>query len=235
LADLLLDRSHALVRQSWAPKDMRGSATINADGFGAGWYLSENSLPIRYRRAVPMWTDTNFAALAGSISAGAVLAAVRAASVGMPVIDTACAPFAWDRWLFSHNGLINGWPDTIAGIADSLPVTDLLTMDAPTDSALLFALVCQGLRAGKDPEDVLANLVTDVAAVAPSSRLNLLLTDGATVYATTWDHALSFLSTPDHIVVASEPWDDDPAWQPVADRKLLVANKSDVALHDLNA
>ena len=36
LAELLFDAPHALVRQSWAPRDMRGGGTINADGYGVG-------------------------------------------------------------------------------------------------------------------------------------------------------------------------------------------------------
>jgi glutamine amidotransferase len=235
LADLVTDRPHSLLRQSWAPADMRGGGTVNADGFGVGWYPPAGSEPVRYRRGVPMWTDVNFAALASTIASGAVLAAVRSATVGMPVTDTACAPFVWDRWLFSHNGLITDWPDSVGVLADALQVADLLTLDAPTDSALLFALVRDGLRAGKNPADVLAGVVTDVALVAPGSRLNLLLTDGHTILATAWDHALSVLSGPDFTVVASEPFDDDPAWRAVPDRNLLVATESVVHLHDMNA
>ena len=38
LAPLLLDAPHGLLHQSYAPSDMRGGGTVNADGFGAGWY-----------------------------------------------------------------------------------------------------------------------------------------------------------------------------------------------------
>jgi glutamine amidotransferase len=232
LADLLVDRPAGLLRQSWAPCDMRGGGTVNADGFGVGWYPA-GSPPVRYRRSVPMWTDANFAALAPTISAGAVLAAVRSATVGMPVIETACAPFTWDRWLFSHNGRVTGWPDSVAGPAADLPVTDLLTMDAPTDSALLWALLRRRLAAGTPPVAAVADLVTEVARLAPGSRLNLLLTDGETVVGTAWDHALSVLVGGGEVVVASEPWDDDPRWRPVADHRLVVADRNGVAVHDL--
>ncbi len=234
LADLLLDRPHALLRQSWAPCDMRGGGTVNADGFGAGWFPSPGTEPVRYRRAVPMWTDANFAGIAGTITSGAVLAAIRSATVGMPVTDIACAPFTWGRWLFSHNGRITGWPDSVAKLAAELPVTDLLTLDAPTDSALLFALVRQRIRAGVAPADAVAGVVTDVAGMAPGSRLNLLLTDGETVLATTWTHALSVLAGDDRVVVASEPWDDDPAWTEVPDRHLVLATRSGVRIRHLD-
>jgi glutamine amidotransferase len=231
LAQLLLDRDNALLKQTWAPRDMRGGGTVNVDGFGAGWFGTEPE-PVRYRRAVPMWTDENFAALAGTVSSGAVLAAVRSATVGMPVIETACAPFTGDRWLFSHNGKVTGWPDSVAPLAAALPVPDLLTM-VPTDSALLWALLRDRMAAGTAPEDAVADLVTEVAALAPGSRLNLLLTDGTTIIGTAWDHSLSVLPGAEEVVVASEPWDDDQRWQPVPDRHLVVATRYGVRLRDL--
>ncbi|MCA1821513.1 MAG: ergothioneine biosynthesis protein EgtC, partial [Pseudonocardia sp.] len=150
LATLLLEPPHSLLRQSYAPTDMRCDAVVNADGFGAGWYPDGAATPIRYRRAIPIWTDTSFAALAGAVCSGAVLAAVRSATIGMPVTELACAPFTTGRWLFSHNGLVTGWPDSMATLAGQLPVTELLTLEAPTDSALLWALVRHRLVAG-DP------------------------------------------------------------------------------------
>jgi glutamine amidotransferase len=233
LSALLFDPPHSLSHQSWAPRDMRGGGTINADGFGAGWYPSAGAEPVRYRRDVPMWTDANFAALADTIASGAVLAAVRSATVGMPVTETAAAPFTWDRWLFSHNGKITGWPDSVAKLAADLPVTDLMTMDAPTDAALLCALLRHRITSGAAPEDALADLVTEVAAVAPGSRLNLLLTDGETVLGTAWDHSLSVLAGAGEVVVASEPWDDDPRWQPVPDRHLVLATRFGVRMRRL--
>ena len=38
LSALVLEPPHGLLRQSYAPADMRGGGTVNADGFGAGWY-----------------------------------------------------------------------------------------------------------------------------------------------------------------------------------------------------
>lgn len=93
----------------------------------------------RYRKERPMWTDAEGAAAVSNIRPGAVLAAVRSATVGMPVISTACAPFTDGHWAFSHNGRVMGWPHSVAPLAQTMPVVDLLTMDAPTDSALLWA------------------------------------------------------------------------------------------------
>src|SRR5947207_7249776 len=87
LSTVLFDAPHCLSRQSWAPKDMRRGGTINADGFGVAWYV--DATVVRYRRGCPLWTDADLPALAAATTAGAFVAAVRAASVGIPVTDTA--------------------------------------------------------------------------------------------------------------------------------------------------
>lgn len=235
LATLLCAPPHSLLRQSFAAADMRGGGAVNADGFGAGWYQPDGGPPLRYRRAVPMWSDSSFADLAPTVRSGAVLAAVRSATVGLPVIDTACAPFRFGRWLFSHNGVVRGWPDSVAALAGRLPVTDLLTLDAPTDSALLAALAASRLRAGADAAEALAAVVAEVSAAAPRSRLNLLLTDGTTIAATTAYHALSVRRDGCGVLVASEPTDRDPGWQPVPDGHLVTASVSAVDIRPLPA
>lgn len=227
LAALLLEPPHSLLRQSWAPRDMRGGGTINADGFGVGWYTGAG--PVRYRRPGPMWTDTALPELARATAAGAVLAAVRSATAGMPVTEGACAPFADGDFMFSHNGRVMGWPHSVAKLARELPVTDLITLDAPTDTAFLWALLRHRLRGGADPAAALAALVSEVDAAAPGSRLNLLLTDGRRIYATTAGHSL--WTRPG--LVASEPCDGDPAWRPVPDRSLLVADPATQTVEDL--
>jgi glutamine amidotransferase len=146
----------------------------------------------------------------------------------MPVIDTACAPFGTDRWLFSHNGRITGWPHSMATLAARLPVTDLLTLEAPTDSALLWALVRHRLVAGDSPGRALGAVAAEVLAAAPGSRLNLLITDGTMLAATTVHHALSFRAGDGAVVVCSEPIDQSAGWQPVPDRHLLTATPSTV-------
>lgn len=230
LGSVLLEPEHGLLAQSYAPADMRGGGTINADGYGAGWYPA-GADPVRVRSARPLWADPSFAALAGATSSGAMLAAVRSATVGMPVVETAAAPFTDGRWLFSHNGVVRGWPGSLVKAASGLPVEDLLTLDAPTDSAVLWALVRRRLDAGEDPAAVLAETCLQTERDAPGSRLNLLLTDGATVWATAWRHALAVRSGPGATTVASEPTHEFPDWTRVPDRHLVVARPGRHELH----
>jgi glutamine amidotransferase len=243
LAALLLDPPHGLLHQSYAPSDMRGGGAVNADGFGAGWYppapptagaapgapppgdpaARTGAGPVRYRSDRPIWADTGFAVLAAGTSTTGVLAAVRSATPDTPVTSTAAAPFAEGPWLFSHNGVVRDWPGAVAGLAAGLPVTDLLTLEAPTDSALLWALVRHRLRGGDDPAAVLVDVVRSVDGAAPGSRLNLLLTDGTGIWATTWTHALSVRRGNGAVTVASEPSDAGAGWVTVPDRSLVVA------------
>ncbi|MFR9731624.1 ergothioneine biosynthesis protein EgtC [Saccharopolyspora sp. MS10] len=232
LADLLLDPPHSLLEQTWAPRDMRGGGTVNVDGFGVGWY-EDDAEPARYRGSVPMWTDTAFDGLARRQRAGAVLAAVRSATTGMPVVATACAPFAAERWLFSHNGVVAGWPESLAKAAAELDVVDLMTLDAPTDSAVLWALLRHRLRRGADPAEAVAEVVGQVVRTRPESRMNLLLTDGRSLIATTWGHALSVRRTAESVAVSSEPFGEDESWTPVPDRHLVLADRREVRLAPL--
>ena len=237
LAQLVLDPPHSLLRQSYAPNDMRGGGTVNADGFGLGWYPPGHvdGQVRRYRRSIPMWADASLPDMAAGVRSGAVLAAVRNATSGTPVGEGACAPFTDGRWLFSHNGRVEAWPGSLAVLASDLPVTDLMTLDAPTDAALLWALVRHRLRSGFSPLDAMASVVTDVATAAPASRLNLLLTDGELVVGTTWTHALWTRRTPGAVAVASEPWDPaDPSWREVPDRHAVVATADAVTTHPLD-
>lgn len=234
LGAILAEPPHGLVRQSWNPRRQR-YGTVNADGFGVGWYADGDPVPARYRRAGPIWADPSFTDLARVVRTGALLAAVRDATLPGADGEAAAAPFAAGPWLFSHNGAAPGWPDSLAATAAELPAVELLSLAARTDSALVWALVLHRLRAGDEAGRALADVVRAVAAAAPGARLNLLLTDGRTIHATAWGDTLWYLPGPAGrgTVVASEPYDDDPAWREAPDRTLLTATRTDVLLSPL--
>ncbi|MFI6832869.1 ergothioneine biosynthesis protein EgtC [Kribbella sp. NPDC050241] len=225
-ASLVLDPTHSLYEQSWSPHDMRGGGTVNADGFGLGWYV--DGRPVRYRRNVPIWTDENLPGLAGSVRSGAVLAAVRDGTVGMPYGEAVVAPFQTGDWLFSHNGRIPGWPESTLKLAETLPVADLLRLEAPVDSQLLWALIANRLK-DVPAADAVSSVVQDVEAVAPGSRLNVLLTDGEQIIATSWTHSLWVQHTADSTTVASERFGTGD-WDEVPDRSLLVATATTLSI-----
>ncbi|MFF8828717.1 ergothioneine biosynthesis protein EgtC [Streptomyces sp. NPDC015131] len=234
LGEVLVEPAHSLYRQSWEPRHQR-YGTVNADGFGVGWYAEGDPVPARYRRAGPVWADLSLADLARVVRSGAVLAAVRDATLSGADAEAAAAPYAAGPWLFSHNGAVRGWPGSLARPASALPPGELLSLEARNDSALVWALVLHRLRDGDEPGQALADTVLEVAAAAPGSRLNLLLSDGDTVCATAWGDTLWYLADPHRrrTVVASEPYDDDPGWREVPDRTVLAATRTDVLLTPL--
>ncbi|WP_329596586.1 ergothioneine biosynthesis protein EgtC [Streptomyces pseudovenezuelae] len=235
LGRLLTEPEHSLYRQSWAPRRQR-HGTVNADGFGVGWYAEGDPVPARYRRAGPIWADLSFADLARVVRSTALLAAVRDATLAGADAEAAAAPYASGPWLFSHNGAVKGWPSSLAPLTVSLPAAELLSMEARNDSAFVWALVLNRLRGGDEQGQALADTVLEVAEAAPDSRLNLLLTNGESIAATAWGDTLWYLQHPGTgTVVASEPYDDDPHWREVPDRTLLTASRADVLLTPLKS
>ncbi|ARQ70206.1 ergothioneine biosynthesis protein EgtC [Streptomyces marincola] len=228
LAALVTDPPHSLYRQSWTP-------TLNADGFGIGWYPPGNGAgPVRYRRAVPIWTDANLPGLAAVLRSGAVLAAVRSATPGTSHDEAAAAPFALGRWLFSHNGAVPRWEDLPADTREPLTPAELLTLEARSDSALLWAMAGRRLTAGRPPGEALADVVRRTAAARPEARLNLLLTDGGTIAATRHGDTLWYRRADEtEVTVASAPVPDEPGWHEVPDHSLLLATRATTEIEPL--
>lgn len=215
VASLVLERPHGLLQQSWAPR-RQNRGLLNADGWGVGFYATGRPEPVRWRSARPLWGETSFASVAPVLTSGAVLAAVRSATEGMPTDESAAAPFTDGRWLLSHNGRV-----------DRAVLPPRRDAESVCDSAVLAAHVF-----AEGPERV-AETVRAVAALDPGAFLTLLLTDGTRVTGVTWGDSLSYLVEPDGVVVASEPWDDDPRWVDVPDRHLLSVTPGGVTLTDL--
>src|SRR5271165_2991469 len=103
LAALVLDPPYALLVQSYAPRRQK-HGLVNADGWGVGFIAGG---PRRWRSASPLWAEASFASVAPVLSSGCVVAAVRSATVGMPIEASASAPFTDGEWLLSHNGRVD--------------------------------------------------------------------------------------------------------------------------------
>lgn len=208
----MLDPPYGLVVQSYSPRRQK-HGLLNADGWGVGFF---DGGVRRWRSAGPLWSDASFASVAPVLRSNCVVAAVRSATVGMPVEESASAPFSDGRWLLSHNGLV-----------DRAVLPPSRRAESTVDSALLAALIFErGL-------DSLAGTITEVGAADPNARLNILAADGNRLMATTWGDTLSVLAGEDGVVLASEPFDDDAAWQDVPDRHLVEVSGRAVTLTPL--
>jgi glutamine amidotransferase len=221
LFSLIHEPEYGLLRQSYAPRLQRHGA-VNADGFGMGWYDAARAEPVRYRRAVPIWTDANLPALSQVARSNCLLAAVRSATVGMPIEETATAPFSDGPWLLSHNGRVAR--EVVRELADEA--------ESSCDSAWLATAVFERRRAGHPLGDALAEVVAHAGVKDPDARLNLLACDGESIAATVWGDTLS-LHLDDGVLVASEPLDDRPGWQTVPERTLVLASPEGVHTQSL--
>jgi gamma-glutamyl hercynylcysteine S-oxide hydrolase len=210
IASLVLEPPSGLLVQSYAPRRQK-HGLMNADGWGVGFF--DKGVARRWRSAAPLWGDASFASVAPALSSGCIVAAVRSATIGMPIEPSASAPFSDGQWLLSHNGLV---------ARSVLPLSS--KAESTVDSALLAALIFErGL-------DVLGDTIVEVAAADPNARLNILAANGSQLRATTWGDTLSVLREDDGVVLASEPYDDNPAWQEIPDRHLVVVEGSRVDL-----
>jgi gamma-glutamyl hercynylcysteine S-oxide hydrolase len=232
LQSVIIDPPYGLYRQSWASRRQR-YGTVNVDGFGVGWYANGDPAPARYRRALPIWADESFADVARVTKTGALLAAVRSATVSTEISAASVAPFYADGWLFSHNGRIDGWPASAASVAATLPASALLALEARVDSALLWALVLHRLRLGLAVADALADTIGALASAGVTGRFNFLLTDGRCIAASSAGDTLCYRTSGASVVVASEPSDDEPGWQDVPGNSVLTAGPDGVTLSTL--
>jgi glutamine amidotransferase len=214
LSSLVLDPPCGLRVQSYAPRRQK-HGLLNADGWGVGFF--DGSTPRRWRSSAPLWGDVSFDSIAPALRSHCVVAAVRSATVGMPIEASATAPFTDGRWLLSHNGVVN---------RDVLPTSAAAA--STCDSAVLAALIfARGLGA-------LGQTIAEVGAADPNARLNILAADGSRMLATTWGDTLSILRRDDGLVLASEPYDDQPGWEDVPDRHLVEVTADRVTMTALN-
>jgi gamma-glutamyl hercynylcysteine S-oxide hydrolase len=201
VASLVLDPPYGLLVQSYSPR-LQKHGLMNADGWGVG-FLDGDQVR-RWKSAAPLWGDASFASVAPALRSECVVAAVRSATVGMPIEPSASAPFTDGTWLLSHNGVVD---------RAVLPLS--ATAESTVDSAVLAALIFdRGL-------DALGETVVEVGTADPNARLNIIAANGSRLLATTWGDTLSVLRRADGVVLASEPYDDDPDWQEIPDRHLV--------------
>ena len=225
LEALLVDPDHGLAHQAWAP-DRQASGTVNADGFGVGWYdLDRRPEPGVHRTTKPMWADRSFNSFAGVVATTAALAVARGATAPAPTEESGTPPFTNGRWLFGHNGAVDGFRSGAgAHLRRLLTVEQESAILGAADSEVLFHLTLARLAEGAEPAESLTGVVADVEAVS-TGRLNLVVTDGIRLAATRVGDSLWVLVDrhAGSTIVASEPFDERPGWTEVPDRSTVTA------------
>ena len=220
LRSLLFDAPHSLCEQAERPWH-QAPGRVNKDGWGVGWFGTDGDIDDRYyRTTTAMWDDHEFPYR--DVESGAFVAAARLASPGATLEPSGNAPFRAERWLFSLNGYVKGFPDEIGDELRALlspPRRQALVGDADTE--VLFALVLDRLERGSAPAAALAGVVKQVAA-RTETKLNLLLTDGRAVHGTRFGNSLFARAS----TVASEPLDQPDDWQEIPEDSLVLMTAS---------
>lgn len=235
LQHFLLSPPHSLMEQSWAPKEMR-EAKLNADGFGFGWFANTQQ-PAIYTNPMPIWTDPNLEGLGHALSADCWLAYVRSATRRMDVSHANTQPFRNSTLLFTHNGFIDKFGETLRhNIRHALETHCEKTIHGNTDSEYLFALLRQQLLQGISVEAGIRKLMQLLQQWAGDVKLllNFVIADKDRIVA--MRHAINGEcpslyycvdeeSFPDAKLVASEPLTKSESWQSVPEHHLLILHR----------
>ena len=145
LADLLYRPTNSLIMQSHHARERE--EPLNGDGFGVGWYVPEiDPSPCVQRSVAPAWSNRNLQNLSAKTRASCLFAHVRAASPGLLVTETNVHPFAYDRFMWMHNGSIAGFHKIKRLLRESLKDEFYDMIQGTTDSEHAFAVFLNALR-----------------------------------------------------------------------------------------
>lgn len=210
-----------------APRGLRQLSHDHPHGWGVAVHTADDGWNVD-RRARAAFQDEGFAVAADR--AGTVLLAhVRLGTVG-EVATRNTHPFRRGRWVFMHNGTI----ESTAWMRDRDSIPRLEQVEGQTDSEQLFAWLLSRLDAAgltdepctEATDRVLTSALREARATRGSGAINVVLSDGRTVYAHRWGRSL-FLRASDSstVSVASEPDDSAADWIEVADGSLLRVDR----------
>lgn len=232
LSELVTSPPHSLLRQSYSAKELRG-AVVNADGWGASWYLQGDPEACLYRSAQPIWADANLSHLGRAIRSTCILAAVRSATDSLSLSVANTQPFCSGRLTFVHNGFIGAFRENLLRpLRQKLSDWAYARIHGDTDSEHLFYWLLDAYRdSTASPDRLLSAMRTALRRLRPlvvqarsQALLTLIASDGNTLVfvktAISAEPPSLYLSracsnSPGRIIVASEPLDEHDGWQPV--------------------
>ena len=184
LDTFLYQPEHSLIDQSLNAK--LGTHTTNGDGFGVGWYTDDDE-PALYRGINPAWNDQNLRELSRHIRSGLIFAHIRA-STGTPVQYTNCHPFRHGKWLWMHNGQIEGFTEVKRELMLAVDPSLFPSIRGSSDTETFFFLALTfGLE--QDPPAAVARAVGYIEQVCSRNgimhpvRMSVAVSDGRSAWA----------------------------------------------------
>jgi glutamine amidotransferase len=256
LTDVLYTPIHSFVDQSL--HSQLGAETTNGDGFGIGWY-DDRPTPGIFKGIEPAWNDSNLREVAGHVVSPRFFAHVRAA-VGSSVQETNCHPFRHGRWLWMHNGFLDGYAKYKRDLAFAVKPEYYPLIAGTSDTELMFYLALT-LGLEDDPPSAVAKMIGfceaqgRAAGVEHPFQGTIATSDGETTWAFRYSSVgksrtlfvtrdvstlrEEYPDTPllrnvsdDARLVVSEPIGDLPgAWDEVPERSCLVVREGHDSVH----
>jgi glutamine amidotransferase len=185
IGDALYMPTHSLIDQSL--HSHLGAETTNGDGFGVGWY-DDQPIPGVFRSIEPAWNDENLRELTAHIRSPLFLAHIRAA-IGSAVQQTNCHPFRHGRWLFMHNGFIDGFEAIKRDLVLTIDPSLYPTIKGQADTEVLFHLALT-LGLEDDPPGAVAQTIGIVEEVG--ARHGVKYPFQGTIATTNGEHLWAF-------------------------------------------
>lgn len=232
-----------------APDSLADQSRREPDGAGIGTFDGDGTAHVA-KQPLAAWEDHAFAREARVLKSTTFLAHVRYASTGAhTMVNT--HPFEQDGRLFAHNGAFGDLERLDQRLAE-FGVADLV--EGQTDSERLFALITAEIRrADGDVGEGITRAISWIAAELPVFSLNLILTTASDLWAVRYPetHELHILerlpassdeaapldarssrirahskeaSRAGHVLIATEPMDDNPAWSALPSGALVHVN-----------
>ncbi|UCF67589.1 MAG: hypothetical protein JSV80_17800 [Acidobacteriota bacterium] len=244
LATLIYDPPHGLEHQSYKPREMI-SGSVSVDGTGIVWWVEGDSTPLRYVSERPPWSDANLPRLASRLGGCQQLAAVRSATPGTAFGPRAVLPFTHTGVAGALNGYLGRFREqTGPALVARLPAKLFAALDSGSDASVAFLTVMRHREQGsaEDSGDslrrALREAVAEIFAVcseagAPAS-LTMLLAEADRILAVRAASgappnslyvAQDAQRWPSALLIASEPLDDDTAWQAVPADHLVETSR----------
>lgn len=184
LEELLFKPQHSLIDQSMTSHSP--DTPTNGDGFGVGWYDAKGRAGL-FRDIRPAWNDFNLREICAVVESPLFLAHVRATSQAT-VQETNCHPFRNGRWLFVHNGEIQGIEKIRRDLLSRVDPQLFPEISGTTDSEVMFFLALTfGLKSEPvETVERMAGFVEEVArakGIVDPLWMTLGFSDGRRLYA----------------------------------------------------
>ncbi len=183
---------HSLIHQSYKSKERE--EPLNGDGFGVAWYAPELSPePAVFRQVSPAWSNRNLYDIARVTRSHCILAHIRAATPGLPVMETNCHPFRYERFSFMHNGYIPHFSCIKRSLVGELSEKSYQKILGSTDSEHMFAIFLDQFdkQEGTDPKTAMVEAMRETiqrvlslmkqCGIDEPCFLNLAVSDGTHV------------------------------------------------------